>query len=72
MATPKFDFSHLSPAERLTLIEELWDSIEPTEAVPLSPELVEELEARSAQAEADPTGGRPWDEVYRELKKRLE
>jgi putative addiction module component (TIGR02574 family) len=29
MAHPLFDFSHLSPAERIELAERLWDSLEP-------------------------------------------
>lgn len=38
MISPIFDFSHLSPEERIQLAEELWDSLEPS-AVPLTPEL---------------------------------
>ena len=72
MAKSKFDISHLSPAERIELLEALWDSLEPDEAAPVSPELAEELERRSADAEADPTAGRSWEDVHADLKKRLE
>jgi len=72
MAKSKIDFSHLSPTERIELIEALWDSLDPDEAAPITPELAQELERRSADAEADPAAGRSWDEVHAELKKRLE
>jgi putative addiction module component (TIGR02574 family) len=36
MSPPIFDFSRLTPEERIQLAEELWDSLEPT-AMPLTP-----------------------------------
>lgn len=72
MASPKIDFSHLTPAERIELIEALWDSLEPGEAAPITPELANELERRSAEAESDPHAGRTWEEVRAKLEKRLE
>lgn len=71
MANPKIDFSHLSPVERIELIEALWDSLDPAEAAPITPELAEELERRSAKAEANPAAGRSWDDVHADLKKHL-
>ena len=71
MAKPKIDISRLSPSERIELIEALWDSLDPAEAAPITPELAEELERRSAEAEANPAAGRSWDEVREDLKKRL-
>lgn len=71
MANPKIDFSHLSPVERIELIEALWDSLDPADAAPITPELAEELERRSEEAEANPEAGRSWDEVHKDLKKRL-
>jgi putative addiction module component (TIGR02574 family) len=68
MADTKIDFSHLTPAERLALIGALWDSLEPP---PESPELLAELERRSAEAAADPTEGRTWEEVKADLARRL-
>ena len=70
MAKSKIDISQLSPAERIELLEALWDSLDPSEAAPITPELAEELERRSAEAEANPGAGRTWDEVHRDLKKR--
>jgi putative addiction module component (TIGR02574 family) len=71
MANPKIDFSHLSPAERLELISELWDSLDPTEAAPISPDLAAELDRRSAEAERDPEAGRSWEDVKADLERRL-
>jgi putative addiction module component (TIGR02574 family) len=68
MADTTIDFSHLTPAQRLDLIGALWDSLEPP---PESPELLAELERRSAEAATDPAGGRTWEEVKADLAKRL-
>ena len=38
MTQPAFDFTKLSPEERLDLIGEIWDSLE-NEALPISQEL---------------------------------
>jgi putative addiction module component (TIGR02574 family) len=48
---PVFDFRSLSVAERLQLVEDLWESIAeeaPDEALPLTPELAAELDRRLA------------------------
>jgi putative addiction module component (TIGR02574 family) len=61
-----FDFSNLSIAERLQLVEDLWDSIvaeAPDEAFPMTPELAAEIDRRLAEHEADPSTAIPWDEV---------
>jgi putative addiction module component (TIGR02574 family) len=71
MTSPKIDISRLSPKERLELLETLWDSLEPSEAAPVTPELAEELERRSAEAAADPEGGRDWSQVKADLKRHL-
>jgi putative addiction module component (TIGR02574 family) len=71
MASPKIDITRLSPRERLDLLEELWDSLDPNEAAPISPELAQELDRRSAEAAADPDGGRDWDQVKADLKRHL-
>lgn len=72
MASRKVDFSHLTPAERIELIEALWDSLEPDQAAPLTPELAAELERRSRESESNPHRGRTWDEIRAELEKRIE
>ena len=61
----------LSAAERLELIEELWDSIADNDvALELTPEQREDLRRRVAEADADPTGGSPWEEVRERIRHR--
>lgn len=58
----------LPPAERLQLVEAIWDSlIEVPEAVPVSDEVREELDRRLAAYYADPASARPWEEIKAEL-----
>jgi putative addiction module component (TIGR02574 family) len=61
----------LSAAERLELVEELWDSIsDADEALVLTDAQREDLERRLAEADADPTGGLPWEEVRERIRHR--
>jgi len=54
MATrPMFDFSHLTPSERIELAEELWDSLE-SDALPLTERQTTELKRRRALLDKDP------------------
>jgi putative addiction module component (TIGR02574 family) len=71
MSAPLVDFSHLTPDQRLELIGELWDSLDPTRTHELTPEVAAELDRRSAEAERDPDAGRSWAEVRDELRRRL-
>lgn len=61
------DFSQLlelPAAERLQLVEALWDSlVEVPEAVPVSDDVRAELDRRLAAYYADPASARPWDEI---------
>jgi putative addiction module component (TIGR02574 family) len=58
----------LPPAERLRLLEAIWDSlVEIPEAIPVSDEMREELDRRLEAYYRDPDGARPWDEVREEL-----
>ena len=53
----------LPVAERIRLVEQIWDSIAAVpEAVPVSEELKVELDRRLAEFEANPEGGSPWEE----------
>jgi putative addiction module component (TIGR02574 family) len=58
------DVLELSPAERLQLVEEIWDSIA---SVPESVEVTEaqrqELDRRLEAFRADPTAGDPWEVI---------
>jgi len=61
----------LSAAERLELVEELWDSIADDDKVlALTDEQREDLDRRLTEADADPTGGSPWEEVRERIRRR--
>ena len=68
MAHPLFDFSHLSPAERIELAERLWDSLEPA-STPLSEAQAAELRRRRAALDAENDAGEPWDQALDEIEK---
>ena len=54
----------LSLAERIQLLEDVWDSIaEETNAWELTPELKVELDQRLNDLETNPSGNVTWDEV---------
>jgi putative addiction module component (TIGR02574 family) len=57
----------LSPAERIQLAQDLWDSIAEEEMPPLTPEQIEEIERRLAEHEKDPGSAIPWEEVRARL-----
>ena len=61
----------LSAAERLELVEELWDSIaDEDQALELTPEQRSDLDRRLVEADADPTGGSSWEEVRERIQHR--
>lgn len=59
---------NLSVAERIQLVEDVWDSIaaEPEE-LPFSDEVRQELDRRLAEHAANPDAGRPWAEIKARL-----
>jgi putative addiction module component (TIGR02574 family) len=57
----------LSPAERIELAEDLWDSIEPEDMPPLSAEQIAEYERRYAEHLRDPSGAATWEDVKARL-----
>lgn len=62
---------NLSPAEKLQLVEDLWDDLARTpEAVPVQDWQVEEIERRQAEYANDPASGSSWEEVERRIKGR--
>lgn len=71
MNHPSIEFAHLFElplAERLELVEDLWDSIaEERRHEPVSTPVLEELHERKARYDADPTSGVRWDEAQRRL-----
>jgi putative addiction module component (TIGR02574 family) len=63
----------LSLAERLELVQELWDSIAAEceqKPFPLTEEQRQNLLRRLAEADADPAGGIPWQEVRERIRHR--
>jgi len=70
---PVADLLELPVAERLRLVELLWDSIAAVpEALRISNELKAELDRRLADSEADPEAGSSWEEVRSRILERLE
>ena len=60
------DLLELSVAERIQLVEDLWDSIAAVpEALPLTDAQREELDRRLDAYHRDPSAGSPWEEVQR-------
>ena len=58
----------MPPAERLQLVEAIWDSlVEVPEAVPVSDAVREELDRRLAAYYDNPSSARPWREIKEEL-----
>jgi putative addiction module component (TIGR02574 family) len=65
------DITRLSPAERLELLERLWDSLSATpDAVPLTEAQREELDRRLDDLEREGLVGVPWDEVMQCIRSR--
>ena len=61
----------LTVDERIVLMGRLWDSLDPAAVAPLSPALAAELDAREAEADADPDAGIPWAALRDELRTRI-
>ncbi|MDO8703928.1 MAG: addiction module protein [Sulfuricaulis sp.] len=58
--------------ERLTLVEEIWDSIAAdSAAVPLTEAQRTELDRRIAEHEANPDDVVPWEEIKTSITERL-
>ena len=59
----------LSPAEKLQLVEDLWDDPAATpEAVPVHDWQKEELDRRKANLSKNPASGLTWEEVKRRVR----
>ena len=66
-ATLRKELMELSPAERLELVEELWDSLAPEDLPPLTDEQMQELDRRYEALIRDPTRGSSWEDVRARL-----
>lgn len=73
MATIPFsELLKLSPAERIQLAQDLWDSItEEPEALPLTDKQRQELDRRLAEHERDPSSALSWEEARARLRQRF-
>jgi putative addiction module component (TIGR02574 family) len=63
------EITRLSPEERLTLIGELCDSLDPA-AVPVPPSQLAELRRRLDTFEKDRSGGMTWEQLRAQLARR--
>ena len=61
----------LPPDQRMQLISDIRDSLDPATAAPLTPALVAELDRREAEADADPSAGTAWADIRSELQRKL-
>lgn len=64
------DFSHLTTEERLTLIDQLWDSLEP-EAKPLTAAQTAEIDRRLKTLDEDIKHGIDAEDLEAELDRRF-
>ena len=71
MSKPELDIAALTPEERLSLLEQLWDSLTATpEAIPLTDAQTEELDRRLDDLDAEGPVGIAWDEVLSRIRSR--
>ncbi len=60
----------LSPAEKLQLVEDLWDDLAATpDAVPVHEWQKQELARRKANLAKNPSSGRSWEEVKQRIRR---
>ena len=65
------DVLALSVAERILLVEDIWDSIARVpDAVKLSEEQRQELDSRLNEYHRDPASGSPWEMVKGRISRR--
>lgn len=68
--TPIIDIDRMAPADRLQLIEELWDSLSgAAEAIPLTEAQKSELDRRLDVVDRGDDTGIPWSDVLARLRK---
>ena len=72
MTHPKFDFSELTPEERIQLAEDLWDSLDDRPEIhPLTDAQARELDRRLEAYRRDDDPGQPWEAVLDRIEARL-
>ena len=71
MSKPALNIDALSCAERLQLIEQLWESLRQLpDTVPLTHAQREELDRRLDDLERSGNDGTPWEEVLQQIRSR--
>jgi putative addiction module component (TIGR02574 family) len=71
MSTVRTEIRSLSVADRLRLLEEIWDSlVEMPEAIPVTDAQRKELARRRRAHARNPSAARSWAEVRARLKRR--
>ena len=64
------EIKRLSVAERIQLVQDIWDSIaEENGALPLTESQRKELDRRVAEYDKDPSATQTWSEVREELER---
>lgn len=71
MASRAFPVDALSAEERIELMGQLWDSLDPASAAPISGDLAGELERREREADGSPESGDTWPDIHRALLRKL-
>lgn len=73
MIVPRYsELLRLSPAERIQLAQDLWDSIpEDPELLLLTESQIAELDGRLAEHERDPSSAVAWEDVRVRLRERF-
>jgi putative addiction module component (TIGR02574 family) len=71
MGAPAFDFSHLTPEERIQLAADLWDSVTDPAAIPVPAAHADELRRRVERLERDGARGEPWRITLERIEQRL-
>ena len=71
MSTVRKEILSLSVADRLQLLEEIWDSLAETqEAIPVTDAQRKELARRRRAHARNPSAAKPWTEVRARLSRR--
>ncbi|HEY4219383.1 MAG TPA: addiction module protein [Gemmatimonadaceae bacterium] len=71
MASRVFPVDALSAEERLELIGQLWNSLDPASAAPITGELAADLDRREAEADSSPEAGESWPDIHAALIRKL-
>jgi putative addiction module component (TIGR02574 family) len=71
MSLAHIDITSLTPEERLSLLEQLWDSLTPTpDAIPVTDAQRAELDRRLDALDREGPVGIPWDDVISQIRNR--